>query len=463
MGRLFFVVRLELPWAGAAFELWAGWAWRFVLKGGFAVVAMRLLSGCAQGLGRCEGKCLLSSGTSFMACDLIGILAALSRSAGPGEVGRHYTKEELMRAVEMAVEKSASDLHLRAGGIPLLRWGQELEPLPGFTEPVSSQSIESLVAYFAEAARKTNGPAARAESQSHLSADFALDIGRAVIRVHLMKQMEGCSLVVRFFYREHVSLPFLGLQLVPKLLGSPLPTGLVIFSGPPNSGKTTAAAATVEWLNQTRHLHVVGLEDPTEFVFKEVNCRISQRTVGVHVPDFQTGFRDALREDANVMFVGEVRDASVMWSVLQAAETGLLVVTTMHAASVVDCLNRIINLVGGEYQDNVRAVLSSCPVVIVNQRLLPSVRKRLVLCYEVLSSNDSISSLLKSGDFRGVTDHMWMAQDRMVPWDKRLVELATDVVDPIPRELLRAYTRDAVNVGRLLSKAVPVRETVRKL
>ena len=209
------------------------------------------------------------------------------------------------------------------------------------------------------------------------------------------------------------------------------PHGLVLISGPTGSGKSSTLAALVEEINRRHAKHIITIESPIEYHFRPQQAYIRQREVGRNTPSFSQGLIDALREDPDVLLIGEMREPEVMRQTLNAAETGHLVLTTLHSGSVVETLQRIVAAFGTEYQYGVRAQLADALMAVVCQRLiyLPDLNIRVPEC-EILFTNLTTKSVIREGKFfklndviqTGAQDRMW-SYDRYRKWLESVIDL----------------------------------------
>jgi twitching motility protein PilT len=351
--------------------------------------------------------------------------------------GYDYSVADYYAMVKLAFSMQASDLHLRAGYGAKVRHKLDLKAFKAaeYTKPCSAQSImhflENLVGVG------TDG-SAMAIFRSQGWVDFSFTQGDVVVRGNGYREYNGVCLSLRFFYRQHSDLGFLELRRMEEFLTRP--SGLIMITGPTGSAKTTTASAMIDFLNSTFPYHILTMEDPVEYVYMEKRSRITQRSIPVDVADFDSGLKSALRQDPDVIFVGEMRDLPVMRKVLHAAETGHLVITTMHADSVIQSFQRIIMSFPSGEQAFVRATLANLFTVVLNQRLLPRIDgDGLVLGYELWHPVPALTAGLREGNYIG-WDHTMHSSPTMVQWDERLDELKKRNL--ISRETWKEYLRD---------------------
>lgn len=265
-------------------------------------------------------------------------------------------------------------------------------------------------------------PARRARLATAGSADFALVLDGVRYRVNRFEALAGGSAVLRPVRTSPPTLRQLGL---PESLArfAELPDGLVLVTGPAGSGKSTTLVALIEHLHRTAERHVVTLEDPIEYVFGEGRAVIHQREVGAHVASFAEGLRAALREAPDVILLGELRDAETLAAAVTAAETGHLVLATLHAGSAAGAVDRIVDQFPEHAQRQVRAQLADVLRVVLSQRLLPS-REGRVPAVEVLPVTAAIGHLIREGKGHQIPATLQTGREQgMVPMARALAEL----------------------------------------
>ena len=290
-----------------------------------------------------------------------------------------------------AVSLGASDIHLRAGKPPLVRVAGKLFPLglPSVTPEEAARCVdESLGSAQARAGYRASG--------DH---DFALevaDVGR--FRVNAYRSRGTDSMVLRHIREEIPTLNQLGLPDSVRSLALAA-SGLVLICGPTGSGKSTTLAAMVGLINAERAMHILTIEDPLEFLHTDKKSSVSQREVHIDTADFASALRSGLRQDPDVIVIGEIRDTQTMGIALQAAETGHLVLASVHAASVTDSVQRAMDLFPPEEQQHARTVLAEVLQGVVSQRLVPSlVSERRTLILEIAVATPRIRQAIRDSD-----------------------------------------------------------------
>ncbi|MBU0550316.1 PilT/PilU family type 4a pilus ATPase [Myxococcota bacterium] len=262
------------------------------------------------------------------------------------------------------------------------------------------------------------------------SLDLALELrvdGRQQrFRVNLFRQRGGLAAAFRPIWDQ---IPGLSTLNIPEALLSyaDIPYGLVLVTGPTGSGKSTTISALVEHINATRARHIITLEDPIEYVFSQKRSMIHQREVGVHVDAFSSGLRAALREAPDVIFLGEMRDLQTISAALTAAETGHLVLSTLHSGSAAQAIDRIIDIFPEHQQMQVRIQLSDVLRGIITQRLLPTTKKRRIPAFELVKTNYALANLIRERRTHQFSTVIQTHQkEGMVPFDLSLARLVNE-------------------------------------
>jgi len=286
------------------------------------------------------------------------------------------------------IANSGSDLHLKAGSHVRVRVHGELRRLG--EEHLSNDQIDFL-------ARDIMPKARYQKLQDDRTVDFTYVLDEmSRFRVNFFYQMEGLSAVFRLI---PVDIPTLeGLNL-PEIIGSfaAIPRGLVLVTGVTGSGKSTTLAALVHRINQTSPRHIITLEDPIEFVHRDNKALINQRSVGEDTLNFSDALRAALREDPDIILVGEIRDLETIDLALHAANTGHLVFSTLHTLDAKETISRVIGMFPKEEQNRVRGVLSSVLAGVISQRLIPTISGKRVAAVEALIRTARVAEMIADG------------------------------------------------------------------
>ncbi len=307
----------------------------------------------------------------------------------------------LLKAV---VEKGASDLHLTVGSPPQLRIDGQLVQLN--TPPLQPQDTKQLAYSVLTEAQKH-----RFEEEREL--DFAFSIrGLARFRGNIYMQRGAVAAAFRHVPSQIVPIEKLGL---PPVVGTLVekPRGLILVTGPTGSGKSTTLAAMIDKINKERRGHIITIEDPIEFVHQHQNCLVNQREVGADTESFGKALKYILRQDPDVVLVGEMRDRETVEAALKISETGHLALATLHTNSAVQTINRIIDIFPPNQQTQVRVQLSFVLEGVISQTLIPlaSGRGRVLAC-EVMIPNPAIRNLIREDKIHQIYSQMQMGQNK---------------------------------------------------
>ena len=326
---------------------------------------------------------------------------------------------ELMhQLLEAACDFGASDLHLAVGDPPVLRVHGDLQPLD---MPVLEPEDTELL-------MKTICTEAQMESvQNNGGADFGLPFeDRARFRVSVFKQKGRIGLVLRQIPNEMIPLKKIGLpEEINELLYKP--RGLILVTGPTGSGKTTTLTSMLNFINENRACHIITIEDPIEFYHNHKKSVVTQREIGADVPSFAEAIRRALRQDPDVILVGEMRDLETMGAAITAAETGHLVFGTLHTTGSASTVDRMVGAFPTDQQGQIRMQLSVGLVAVISQLLIPRIDKPgRVAAFEIMVNTPSIASRIRDGNTHRITsDIQTGAKYGMRTLDSHLLELYT--------------------------------------
>jgi twitching motility protein PilT len=294
--------------------------------------------------------------------------------------------EELFRIM---VESKASDLHISAGCPPMLRHDGEIKSVPSRGSLTAQDTERMLWAITPERNR--------AEFKERSDTDFAYEMpGLARFRCNLFRDRKGVGGVFRQIPSKIITVEEMGLS--KEIVGlCQLPKGLVLVTGPTGSGKSTTLCALIDHVNRTRSDHIITIEDPLEFVHENKRCLINQRQVGEHTGSFKTALRAALREDPDIVLVGEMRDLDTTAIAIETAETGHLVFGTLHTSSAASTVDRIIDQFPADRQSQIRVMLSESLKGVISQTLCKRIGGGRVPALEVLIVTPSVSNLIREG------------------------------------------------------------------
>ena len=309
--------------------------------------------------------------------------------------------DTLSELIQKAGTLHASDLHLVTGEVPRIRDASgSLVPLEG--HPALSADV---IASYAEEVLIPSSVSVQDRLGSQGDFDAAFTAGGIRTRVNAFAAHHGLSLAIRLF-RDHIpSMQELGLPLEVQVLPN-YPHGLIIFTAATGNGKTTSIASLLEHVNQTMERRILSIEDPIEYVFRSHRSLISQREVGTHCQDFTAGLRAALRENPDIIFVGEMRDEDTIRTALSAAETGHLVLSTLHAPDAIEASMRVLQYFPEGEQESIRNQLANSFLAIVAQKLLPKKGGGRIAAFEVLLHTDATASIIRQGNFHMLPTYM---------------------------------------------------------
>jgi twitching motility protein PilT len=351
--------------------------------------------------------------------------------------------DELLRRVK---ELEASDLHLTPGSEPVVRVRGQLERLDGY-EKLTPETVRDLVYRILSTEQQKI-------LETKRSVDLAYSLpGVARFRVNVFFQRASLGAALRMIPTEIKSLEELGLPSHIADLAT-IPRGLVLVTGPTGSGKSTTLATLIDRVNRSRHEHILTIEDPIEFLHWHRNCIVNQREIGPDTPSFADGLRAALRQDPDIILVGEMRDLETIATALTAAETGHLVFATLHTQSAPQTIDRIIDVFPAEQQDQVRIQLAGTLQAIVTQTLLPTADGRgRVAALEVLLPDDAVRNLIRQGKIEQIYSFMQTGTARgMQTMEQALADLVLRRV--ITREVALGRSSRADQLDGLLERGV---------
>ena len=293
---------------------------------------------------------------------------------------------DITELLAFSATQGASDLHLSAGLPPMIR-------VDGDVRRINLPALEhkEVQALIYDIMNDTQ----RVAFEKHLETDFSFEVpGVARFRVNAFNQSRGAGAVFRTIPSRVQSMEELGMGEVFRKM-TDAPRGLVLVTGPTGSGKSTTLAAMIDYLNSHRHHHILTIEDPIEFVHESRKCLINQREVHRDTRSFATALRSALREDPDVILVGEMRDLETIRLALTAAETGHLVFGTLHTTSAAKTIDRIIDVFPGDEKSMVRSMLSESLLAVVSQTLVKKIGGGRVAAHEIMLGTSAIRNLIR--------------------------------------------------------------------
>ena len=330
---------------------------------------------------------------------------------------------DLDRLLRFAVEKRSSDVHLRAGRPPMIRLGGRLQTLK--MEPLPNVVID-------RAAQGIMNPYQRRQFDENMAVDLGYSPQgiNARFRVSIYHQRGTTAVTLRMIPRTLPTIGSLGLPQTLRVF-SRRNQGLVLVTGPTGAGKSTTLAAIINEINFTQPLHIVTIEDPIEFNFEDNRASISQIEVGVDTLGFGRALRHALRQDPDVIMVGEMRDVETISTAITAAETGHLIFSTLHTNSAAQSINRIIDSFPASQHDQIRMQLSQVLLGIVSQRLInrSDVQGR-IAAVEIMINSPAINEKIRAGEIKDIPDIISRSVDyfRMQTMDQSLIALIANRV-----------------------------------
>jgi twitching motility protein PilT len=298
----------------------------------------------------------------------------------------------LVTLLQATVNSGASDLHLTVGRPATARRDGTLVSFEN-VKVLENDDVEAMVYSLLDEDK-------RAELEAHKQVDFSFGIpGLGRFRANAFNQRSSLALALRVVPFRVRSLEELGAPAACNTLLN-RPYGIVLSVGPTGSGKSTTLAAMIDRINETKPVHILTIEDPVEYLHHHKRAMVNQREVGTDVESFTAGLRSALREDPDVVLLGEMRDLDSIQIALSLAETGHLVFATLHTNDAPQALDRIVDVFPGDRRDQIQTMLAGSLQGVVSQRLLPAINGGRVAAFEVLMGNDAVRNLVREGKSR---------------------------------------------------------------
>jgi twitching motility protein PilT len=324
---------------------------------------------------------------------------------------------DITQLLAFGVEQNASDCHLSSGEPPMLRVNGEMKKLD--LPSLSREEVHALVYDIMNDTQRKN-------FEESLECDFSFEMGGlARFRVNVFMQRKGEGAVFRTIPTKILTLEELGMPGVLKQLCEKT-KGLILVTGPTGSGKSTTLAAMIDYLNNTSEGHILTIEDPIEFVHESKKCLINQRELGPHTHSFANALRAALREDPDVILVGELRDLETIQLALTAAETGHVVFATLHTSSAPKTVDRVIDVFPPNQQAQIRAQFAESIEAVITQTLLKKKTGGRIPALEIMTGTTAIRNLIREGKIHQILGTMQVSQkDGMQTMDMALQSLVT--------------------------------------
>jgi len=319
--------------------------------------------------------------------------------------------------IDYAISKNASDIHINVGVPPTIRVDGKLFSIPE-TETITNAKAKELISDITSKEQLT-------VIDQKKDIDFSFGYKEMRFRVNIYYERGNLTAALRLIPSKIRGFEDLGLPpILAKFTESS--QGFVIIAGPTGSGKSTTLAALIDKINAEKRSHIITIEDPIEYVFEHKKSIVSQREVGQDTNTFSRGLRSALREDPDVVLVGEMRDLETIDAAITMAETGHLVFTTLHTNSAAQTTDRIVNVFPPHQQQQVRSQLASVLLGVVSQRLIPKVNGGRIMAAEIMMANSAIRSLIREGKDHQIPNVIQTsAAEGMISLDKVLAELVS--------------------------------------
>lgn len=319
--------------------------------------------------------------------------------------------------LKVAATQGASDLHIVPGSAPLLRINGQLIALanqPSLTPAHAEQIILEILT-----------EEQRTRLSHDYTVDFSMNIGNTRYRANVLFQRNGLEAIFRLVPMQ---IPGPEELLLPPVITdlANLRSGLVLVTGPTGAGKSTTLACLIDLINQRRRGNIITIEDPIEFVHTNKNCVVSQREVGIHCPSFNAGLRSVMRQDPDVVMIGEMRDLETISGAISVAETGHLVLTTLHSSDSPQAIDRIIDVFPGRQQQQIRTQVAGILKAVISQTLLPRAQGQgRVALREIMIVTAGIGNLIRTGKTHEIFSAIEMgANEGMMSVGRALTDLA---------------------------------------
>ena len=342
---------------------------------------------------------------------------------------------DIHRLLEFMVEKNASDLHLTVGTMPQFRIDGALFPVK--SEPMTNEEVSELLYSVMNEKQKK-----RFEETNELDLSFRWKRGIR-FRVNIFRQQGYTAGAIRRIPNQTPAMADIGMpRFVEGLLGKP--SGLILVTGPTGSGKSTTLASMIDYINANKYGHIITIEDPIEFVHQHKKCIVNQREVGTDTETFQGALRYVLRQDPDVVLIGEIRDRESMEAGLRISETGHLALATLHTNNTIQTIHRVLDFFPAHQQDMVRTQLAEVLAGVFAQQLVPKIGGGRVMAVEILIPTPAIRNLIRTDKTHQIYSAMQMGQAKsnMQTLNQHLLELIQRKVITVESAISKTYEPD---------------------
>jgi twitching motility protein PilT len=333
---------------------------------------------------------------------------------------------------QIAIDKGASDLHLNVGLLPVLRIDGNLSPLNKFSTLTKKELQEMIFSIITERQKEMF------EENRDLDFSYAIDDTRFRVNIHY--ERENVGLAARIINKDLPTMDSIGMpEIVRDIVHKN--RGLVLVTGPTGCGKSTTLAAVISHINDNYSRKIITLEDPIEFLFKSNKSIIIQRQLGSDIPTFESGLKHALRQDPNVIMVGEMRDLETIAATITLAETGHLVLATLHTYNAAQSIDRIVDVFPPDQQGQVRTQLSMTLEMVISQRLLPKVGGGRIATREIMVRNSAVANLIRENKIAQIQSVIQSGQaDGMISAEHDLRNLFSEglISDEVAKSQLKS-------------------------
>lgn len=348
---------------------------------------------------------------------------------------------KIEKLLEIVVKENSSDLHLTVGVPPMLRVDGALKPINN-TQPLTAKEVEDLIFSIVDDIQKDI-------LLKDMEVDFSFAFGDvARFRANAYHQKGNLALALRLIPTEIRSLEELGLPKITNNFAE-FPRGLVLVTGPTGSGKSTTLAAMVDKINKEKSMHIITVEDPIEYTHKNQRSVVEQREVHYDTRSFSAALRSILREDPDVVLIGEMRDLETIASAITIAETGHLVLATLHTNNAAQSIDRMIDVFPPHQQQQIRVQLSNILQAIVSQRLIPAIGGGRIVASEVMIATPAVRNIIREGKTHQLDAVIQTgAEEGMQTMDRNLASLVKS--GKITIEVAKGYAIDIKELERLV-------------